>query len=139
MKNLLDIAKLLEGVKNIASNTAIWVKSLVFIVIVGGTFTIGAISFSETKVQKSDCTSYIEENRLLINALIEIKRDLTPITTTSYVMDEDFISFMYASYDTIPKEAKPTQHQIKVKAVLSKIDSILLKSKELDKKRKIKG
>ena len=40
-------------------------------------------------------------------------------------MDDQPLTVMYASYDSVPKHKRPTQQQIKLGAEVMKIDSII--------------
>lgn len=120
------ISTILDSIKSLSQNTAIWIKAIVLILVLGGVFTVGAIYFSKTKVVKEDCSFLKSQNTELIQALIHVKDGLKELTV-SYMMDEQPTQVMYASFDTIPKKKKLTQTQVKATGLMKSIDSILIK------------
>jgi len=127
----------------IAKDAGVWFRVLVFVIVGTICVVIGAVQFSKTKVKKEDCTYYIEQNKTLISALIDIKKELQPAQHTSFAGTES--NFIFASFDTVPK--KQTQKQVQqmqqaqVRKVLSKIDSVLLNIVKQDsvKKKQLKN
>lgn len=130
-----QIATILGKLLDIASNTGRWLKVLIFVIVCGGVFTIGAVYFSKTKTTKcEDCSPSKAQVQQLIDALIQVRTGVKELAAaTNYIMDEETISFMYASYDTIPKKKKPTQVQVKAGLMISKLDSIILKHQKQSK------
>ena len=121
-----QIVIILSKLVNIAQNTAIWLKVLIFVIVCGATFTIGAYFSKVPKCE--DCSEPKAQVQQLINALIEVRKGIKELaaTSTQYIMDEPTLQYMYASYtDTIPQK-KPTQVQVKAQVMVSKIDSIIL-------------
>lgn len=99
--------------------------SRIFTLVLIASLTYGFTQVFKAKKNCEDCTSFKEQNKELINALIGIKKDLSAAVTTSYVGNED--GLMYASYDTTPKRQSQFQQSQQIKRVMSKIDSILWK------------
>lgn len=123
------ITLILDELIKAAQNKWVWFRLLV-LVAVG---FAGAILFSKTKINQQDCSYYIEQNKLLVGALIEIKNALQPVAT-SYFEDgsNDFIYASLSVLDTVPKGS------VQVKIVISKIDSILLEIKKQDSIKNLK-
>lgn len=102
----------------------------------------GLLTFSLTKIfeaksgKKEDCTYYVEQNKQLIDALIDIKKDLQA-GVTSYHLQPELI--MFASFDTIPKRKRMNQYQQAQQRVIYKIDSILYRIKQDSVKQKSKS
>lgn len=126
------IVQILNALKGIATNTGIWLKVIILVVTGFG----GAILFSKTKVKKEDCTAWqkqvqevTEQNRQLIGAFIDIKKELAVVKPTAYYWQPE-TGFEFSGFrDTLP----PTQRQKEkaaVQKVMSKIDSILWKWKQ---------
>lgn len=126
MKNITAI---LNKILEIAKDAKVWLRVLVFIIAL---FT-GAIMFSKTKTKKEDCTYYIEQNKQLVGALIDIKKELQPAEEQPIsFMGVDASPFVFASFiDTTPTQRKQIQQkqQQQVQKVVGKIDSILFKIK----------
>lgn len=118
-----------------AINILNWIKGNVILSFV----LIGCITFSATQIFKAkakanceDCTPFKQQNKELISALIDIKKDLQASITTSYQLQPELI--MFASLDT----TRPQQQQAQVRKVLNKIDSILYRVKQDSIKQKSK-
>jgi hypothetical protein len=88
--------------------------------------------------KKEDCTYYIEQNKQLVNALIDIKKDLQASVTTSYNQLQPEL-IMFASFDTVPKRKRMNQYQQVQQKVIYKIDSILYRIKQDSVKLKSKS
>lgn len=118
------LAAILTKITEIAKDVKVWLRVLVFVVV----FFAGAILFSKTKVKPSDCKSCEADRSQLINALIDIRRELEPPTTTARasVAASLFID------TTRPRQPQQVQ-QRQVQKVVQKIDSILLKYKQKPK------
>lgn len=105
---------------------------IVFIIIsvLTGVFLIGKY-FTPQKKAAGDCDYFIEQNRQLVNSLLEIRSGVNDAIgkPVSYTGNRNYI--MFASYDTVP----PTQQ--KLLKVLAKIDSILIQRK-LDSLKRLK-
>ena len=120
MKKIADI---LAQLLLIAKDAKAWMRVLIFVVVATGCVVIGAIAFSKTRTKVQDCTYYIEQNKQLVGALIDIRTDLQP-KATSFVEGSAVVVFA-SLRDTLPKPRMSAQ----VNKVLNKIDSILLKIK----------
>jgi len=125
-----QIAAILNKLLIIAKDAKVWLRVLVLVV----TLFAGAIIFSRTKVKKEDCTYYIEQNKQLVNALIDIKRDLSVAVSTSFTGEETGLIFA----QNVPKQKSQYQQNQQIKKVMSKIDSVLLKYR-LDSLKRIKS
>ena len=121
MKKIADI---LAQLLLIAKDAKAWMRVLIFVVVGTGCVVVGAIAFSKTRTRVQDCTYYIEQNKQLVGALIEIRTDLQPKATSFIGGGASIIFALYR--DTIPKPKMSAQ----VNKVLNKIDSILLKIKQ---------
>lgn len=107
---------ILQTLKSMATDIKVWLRIVVLAIVFFG----GAILYSKTKVKADpDCA---RQRADLINALIEIKRDLETPATSQVPITASFRSVSFIEYDTIPKSPQ-------VIKVLSKIDSILYKIK----------
>ena len=120
------LATILTSIYNTTVNTNRWVKFIATVVLLVGSFVIGANYYTKAKVKPcEDCGFFKAQNAELLEALIGIKKDLKEVAqSTRYIMDEMPITAMYASYDSVPKK-KQTQQQIKLGAIANRIDSIL--------------
>lgn len=118
------LAAILTKITEIAKDVKIWLRVLVFVMV----FFAGAILFSKTRVKAADCTGCEADRSQLINALIDIRRELEPPTTTARasVAASLFID------TTRPRQPQQVQ-QRQVQKVVQKIDSILLKYKQKPK------
>jgi hypothetical protein len=105
-------------------------SSRVFSLLVLAVVVFGYVRGNGSK--KQDCTYYIEQNKQLVSALIEIKKDLQDGMTTSYNWDGGGLSF--ASYDSVPK--RMNKQQIQMRITIRKIDSILYRIKQDSVKQK---
>ena len=119
------ISSILDSIRQLSTNTSVWIKAIVLILVLGGTFTVGAVYFSETKVK--DCSFYISQNKELLDALIGIKKDIKSVSSTYYLMDANSqVMMWYASFDSTPRK-RQTQQQMRLQKVVSKIDSIIMR------------
>ena len=124
------ISSILDSIRQLSANTGVWIKAIVLIIVLGGTFTIGAVYFSKTKVKTQDCSFYISQNKELLDALIGIKKDISAVSNTSYLMDNNSTVMMwYAAYDSAPRK-RQTQQQMKLQKVVGKIDSIIMRMQQ---------
>lgn len=119
---LADIKDLL---KTVASNQRV-AKWFVIILIV----VCGAAFFYYKNIYRpkpeSDCTFIKQQNKELLAFILEAKKQVEQLAQpTSYLPKGS--SFIFASYDTIPK---PKTAQQKLTVLLSKFDSVLNKAKE---------
>jgi len=101
-------------------------------------FVYPVIRPAKKEVVKDDCTYYIEQNKQLVNALIDIKKDLQASVTTSYNQLQPEL-IMFASFDTVPKRKRMNQYQQAQQRVIYKIDSILYRIKQDSVKQKSKS
>lgn len=91
-------------------------------------------------IKCEDCQPFKEQNKELISALIDIKKDLVSVQSTSFNQLQPEL-IMFASYDTIPKrKIQQSQMQKVQQRVINKIDSLILryrvKQDSLTQKRK---
>ena len=108
-----------------------WIKSnkiLAFLLI--GAVTYSLVRIFEAKSVGKPCVECEKQRGELIQALIDIRTELSPVNVTSFSGRPD--AFIYALYDT----TKPKTQEQKVQKVLSKIDSLLLKYKLPQQKQK---
>lgn len=105
--------------------------------------TYSASTIFKAKSKNEDCTAWQEqtkqcneENRQLIGAFIEIKKELSVVKPVAYYWNKEK-GFETASFrDTVPSQR--TKEKQAVQKVMNKIDSILLKWKQdsINKKNK---
>lgn len=127
------IVEVLNALKAIATNTGTWLKVLILIIVGFG----GAILFSKTKVRVEDCTDCNNQRRELIDALIDIKKDLSAAVNTSYNGGGNGIIFAQTATrrQTQAQQFKQSQQ---IRKVMSRIDSILIKYR-MDSINKVKA
>lgn len=113
------VSIVLDQLLLIAKDAKIWFRVLVLVV----AGFAGAILFSRTKVRVEDCTTCNVERRELLNALLEIKKELSVVSYVPMPNDLIFASVI----DTLPKRQQQQMQQQQIRKVMSKIDSILLK------------
>lgn len=110
-----------------AQNKIIWLRFVVLVSV----FFIGAILFSRTKTDSKGSETCEKQRGELIQALIDIRRELEPAKAVSLSARPD--AFIYAIFDTVPKRQQQQVQQRQVQKVVSKIDSLLLKYKQKSK------
>lgn len=108
-----------------------WVKAnkllTAFIAAFGLASALLIINAKGKAVKCEDCQPFKEQNKELISALIEIKKDLVSVQSTSFNQLQPEL-IMFASYDTIPKRKTPhSQMQQVQQRVINKIDSLILR------------
>lgn len=108
-------------------------RFIVILLMVSVTSFIAVKYFVPSKKVEVDrpgqCDYLIKQNQQLVEALLDIKKNLKSV---SYTGQQSY--FMFASYtDTVPR--KPTTKQV-IRNILFKIDSLLLINK-LDSLRKV--
>jgi len=121
--------------KLINQNWTSRVFSLVFILL--GTYSVSTIF--KAKAVKEDCTAWqeqvkevTEQNRQLIGAFIEIKKELSVVKPVAYYWNKES-GFEFASVkDTVPSQR--TKEKQAVQKVMNKIDSILRRFDSINKK-----
>lgn len=110
-----------------------WIKTnkmLAFVLIAAITFSLTQIFKAKGKANCEDCTPFKQQNKELISALIDIRKDLQGSVSTSYNPNPLLNAAMILPViDTTPV----------IKKVLSKIDSILFKVKQDSLKQKSKS
>lgn len=129
------INKIIDSITNLLSKSAtnIWMGVLLVVFLLSSVY-LGVQYFTSTSASEEKCEPfikpYISQNQAqakqindLVAVIIEAKKVIEPITTTSFIPIRS--SFMFASYDTTPKQ----RYQISAKKVVDKIDSILIKMK----------
>lgn len=131
-------ANILYALRSIASNLKIWIRVFV---LVAACF-IGAIMFSKTRVKiDPECEKQREQ---LINALIEIKKDLQNMGGNQAAVKTSAATMV--RYGLFADTTRPVKRiiqqdqmqQRQIKKVLYKIDSILIEnSKQQQQKQKV--
>lgn len=103
-------------------------SSRIFTLVLIALLTFSAINIfnARGRARCEDCTPYKEQNKQLIGALIDIKKDLQTTVTTSFNgLHPELI--MFANFDSIPKRQNQQQQSQQIRKVMNKIDSILWK------------
>lgn len=99
--------------------------SRIFSIILIISVTYSIVRITEAKRGGKVCDECEKQRTELIQALIDIKKELSPVAETSLKMPVS-ASVSFALFDTL-KPVKKTQQQQQVQKVLNKIDSVLLK------------
>lgn len=109
--------------------------SRIFTLILIAALTYSAINIFAAKGKSlcEDCTFYKTQNKELLGALIDIKKDLQSTMTTSFTGTDN--GLMFAAYDSLPKRRMNNQQQ-QVQRTINKIDS-LIKIYSVQQKQKI--
>lgn len=127
---------------------------VVMIAVALATVVVGSRYLLPTKkVQVSNpnqCDYLMEQNKQLVNALLEIKSNLQAIGTpvsyngngngvmfASYIEHSTYAKIAHVQTDTVPRAVTRNQYQQAVNKVLRQIDSVLIRNR-LDSLKKVK-
>lgn len=111
------ITDILTKIQEIAKDTRTWIKVLVMIAVITGSFYIGAKSFSKTK--KEDCTYYKEQNAQLVTALLNVKQMVS--NKSAGVLNVVMLSSLP---DTTPQQRRVSRYVDSVLREIKRQDSI---------------